>query len=842
MNSEQLPAQDVCGCCDGVNVQAPMRLYNRPGLSAVAYRIGTHSEILASLLARMSSQDYPALAKLRTRDSDDFSIALLDAYACIADILSFYQERLINEAFLRTAGERRSLSELARLIGYRLKPGVAAETYLAFTLQEPPPQPASSEPKQASGVPDQVTLQAGIQVQSIPGPDEKPQTFEAVEAIEARSDWNRLQPQLTSSHLPAQGDTGAWLQGTNLNIKAGDGLILIGNEYLSNSDKTRWQFRVINRVTVDSGSQATQVSWATPLDDKTPGSGIQGQLLRRRAAVFGNNAPRWATMPKEFKDLYEPDVANHSSDWPDFLISPADSTVDLDGLYSDIKSGHWAVLTTGASTALFSITAVSDVARDQFALAGKVTRLALAGDNYATLKTAVRSTTVYSNSEPLTFAEAPIADPVVNNVVVLASGDEVVLDRGVEGLMPGRKMLVAGYATDSGRDEVELLTLKLATMQGNRTKLSFEVAFKHSYQLSKVSLYANVAKATHGETVHQILGSGAAGQANQRFVLKHVPLTFTAVDNESGAAAALEVRVNDIQWKEAPTLYPAGANDRSYVLRVDENGAGTVRFGDGRRGARLPTGQDNVRTVYRKGIGMAGNLKAGQLCQLLTRPLGLKGVSNPLPAAGGVDPERSDNARRNMPLGVRTLGRVVSVQDYEDYARAYAGIAKAQARVLITCAGRTVFITVAGDRGLPPAPATLDKLRSALQQNGDPLVHCQLAPYNPATFNLALRIKRDPAYEFKQVSADVAGALRAAFAFDARDFGQIVARSEVIAVAQAVDGVVGVDLDYFYRGTTVTLDERLVPAVATVDSYGNAMAAELLLLDPGPLHYLEEMP
>ena len=180
MSGEEQSVQDACGCCAGVGIQAPALLYNRPGLAAIAYRIGTHSDVFASLLARLSSHEYPALAKLRTRDSDDFSIALLDAYACMADVLSFYQERLVNESYLRTAGERLSLSELAWLIGYRLKPGVAAQTYLAFTLQFPPPQPATGEPKQATGVPDKVQLDIGIKVQSIPGPDEKPQTFETI--------------------------------------------------------------------------------------------------------------------------------------------------------------------------------------------------------------------------------------------------------------------------------------------------------------------------------------------------------------------------------------------------------------------------------------------------------------------------------------------------------------------------------------------------------------------------------------------------------------------------------------------------------------------------------------
>src|SRR3972149_4156664 len=208
MSGEESKPQDPCGCCAGVSIEAPEVLYNRPGLSAIAYRIGTHSEILASLQSRLSSQNYPALAKLRTRDSDDFSIALLDAYASMADVLSFYQERLANESWLRTAGERLSLSELAR--------------------QDPPPQPASTEPKQATGVPDKVTLDIGIKVQSMPGPDEKPQTFETVENIEARPAWNVLLPRMHEPKLPVFGTKVVYLQGVATQLKAGDALLFVG--------------------------------------------------------------------------------------------------------------------------------------------------------------------------------------------------------------------------------------------------------------------------------------------------------------------------------------------------------------------------------------------------------------------------------------------------------------------------------------------------------------------------------------------------------------------------------------------------------------------------------------
>ena len=69
-----------------------------------------------------------------------------------------------------------------------------------------------------------------------------------------------------------------------------------------------------------------------------------------------------------------------------------------------------------------------------------------------------------------------------------------------------------------------------------------------------------------------------------------------------------------------------------------------------------------------------------------------------------------------------------------------------------------------------------------------------------------------------------------------------MARSEVINAAQQVSGVMGVDVDLFYRGATAALADRLTPLFASVDGAGNGVAAELLLLDSGPLDKLEEMP
>ena len=128
------PTLNTCGCCAGLDAETPLRIDNPPGLDTINYRVGVHARFKESLLAKLSSAGLPALAGLTTREDNDYTIALCDAVASTLDVLSFYQERIANENFLRTATERRSILELARLIGYELAPGVAASTWLAFSL------------------------------------------------------------------------------------------------------------------------------------------------------------------------------------------------------------------------------------------------------------------------------------------------------------------------------------------------------------------------------------------------------------------------------------------------------------------------------------------------------------------------------------------------------------------------------------------------------------------------------------------------------------------------------------------------------------------------------------
>ena len=210
---------ETCGCCAGVAPLTPLSTVNRPGLPALAYRAGTHGSFLATMLARLSSGDYPVLAGLTARTGDDPAIALLDAWATIADVLTFYQERIANEGYLRTATERRSILELARLVGYTLRPGVAASTYLAYTLDKDL-QPETT-----------VIIPKGSRAQSVPAGGDLPQTFETSDDLAARYAWNNLQPRLTRPSRITQDSVTAlamlYFAGITTGLRPNDPLLLV---------------------------------------------------------------------------------------------------------------------------------------------------------------------------------------------------------------------------------------------------------------------------------------------------------------------------------------------------------------------------------------------------------------------------------------------------------------------------------------------------------------------------------------------------------------------------------------------------------------------------------------
>jgi predicted phage baseplate assembly protein len=315
----------------------------------------------------------------------------------------------------------------------------------------------------------------------------------------------------------------------------------------------------------------------------------------------------------------------------------------------------------------------------------------------------------------------------------------------------------------------------------------------------------------------------------QEFQLKQAPLTYVSAATPNGIEGALQVRVNDILWHPAPNLASLGPNDRSYLTRTGDDSKTTVVFGNGIRGARIPTGVENVKADYRTGIGKPGNVNAEQISLLSTKPHSVKAVINPIRASGGADRESRDSARRNTPLAVMSLDRLVSVQDYADFARSFAGVAKACAAEI----GNRVHVTIAGADGAPidESSDVFVNLLAAFGKFGDPQQPMQLAVYHPMFLVIQAKIAILPDYQFEAVAPRIRDTLLAAFAFDNRDLGQDVLESEIIAAMQGIEGVQYVDLDTLDVITSDLLPLPTAPPTRTRKRI-HVLPAQLAFLTP----------
>jgi baseplate J-like protein/repeat uncharacterized protein DUF346 len=455
------------------------------------------------------------------------------------------------------------------------------------------------------------------------------------------------------------------------------------------------------------------------------------------------------------------------------------------------------------------------------------------GTSWGKLSFPVRKTTAFVQSEQLTLADFPVVDDIP------AGTTELMLNNMVLGLAPGQPVALSGVRADSTAVSVnEVVALSDIVHVAGFTVLKFKVPLQNSYQRQSLVISANVTLATHGATVQEVLGNGDGSKSNQSFTLKRRPLTYVSAPTPSGSASTLQVRVNDLAWQESPSFYGLASSDEEYVVRLADDGTPTITFGD--PAARLKSGQQNVRAVYRTGIGMDGNVDANSLTMLMSRPPGLRGVSNPLPASGGADPQDLDHARADAPLAVLTLDRIISLDDYENFARAFAGVGKAQAIAVWSGQTRLVHITIAQASGAPLAASAplFQTLTQAIQAAHDPVQPFMVAGYQPLTFNLAASILVDtPRYVGQKVISQVAEVLKSAFSFASRSFAQPVTAAEIITMIQSVPGVIATNLSNLYYTTDSTgpfqsEPPAFLPAAPAHWAGGDIVPAQLLLLNP----------
>jgi hypothetical protein len=561
-------------------------------------------------------------------------------------------------------------------------------------------------------------------------------------------------------------------------------------------------------------------------------------------------------------------------------------------------------------TQSFRITATKDDSRAAYAISGRALRIDVDtnGTNLALMLPVYRGISVYGGSMEIAVAETPETRWIAGTEIELSSrvddlpegrrlmvrGKRAVLEVAIQtmfvlydGFVGGqfvigdRLTLIVGpsplvgdvmiwrIANEDGRlgflfafeshfnvvpadEDAEVLSIPAVVKEvldedAFHSTLVLEEPLGAALDRASVTIHANVARAAHGEGTAEILGGGDPSRPFQKFLLKQPPVTHRLAATETGVESTLKVRIDGIEWREVPDLYDRGPTARVYKTSLTDRGETVVEFGDGISGARPPAGRDNIQAEHSRGLGAAGNLRARTLKLPLDRPLGLKETDNPLPATGGADAEKAADARRNAPIYTLTLGRVVSLTDYRDFALGFPGIAKAEACWVWQGETRRILVTVAGDEGgnIPAGSATHTNLLDAFRTLGDPLVAIDLLSYVPATFRLGLRVKVDEAYDTDAVLAATETRLRDAFDFEARDFGQVLSLSEVARAAHQVAGLSAVDIDLLYRTTvpqdTATAHARLISQSGRTGTGGTLLPAEILTLDPGPFDKLEVM-
>ncbi len=897
----------TCGCCVGKSVVTPIAEYNAPGLPSISYRTGTWATFNETMLARLSSSDYPALAGLKTRSNNDFSIALLDASAVVLDILTFYQERLANESYLRTATQLYSLIQLSQLIGYQPSPGVSSSVYLAFSLSSAPGLP--SNPNNTA-----LSIPAGTNVQSVPAQGQLPQAFQTSAVILAKPDWNALPVQTGIPWTPNSGDTSVYLQGTSTQLNPGDAFLIVGDERSgsqatgtpSNPSNNNWDVRIVSSVTPDTVNGRTLVTWGEPLG--LYGSPAQANprfyALRQKASLFGYNAIAPLMLAKHTLATLQGASLVNSETSPEWNFGIDDLTgnslasealVDLDNVYSRVVPGGWIVLirpdgdytpTPAGYVSLFAVKAVSTVSRSDYSLSAKITRAYTDSDSSTQSELsdaydATRTTSVLAQSELLPAAEQPLDYPLygtvldletvrddlsaIQAVAVTGSNPRLIVSAGVtvtfnpydgsgsvtlgtgsvitlmqppptvfntDGSIPDWSSLTNSVsivvADSNGRpgtvddaalsnftvrpapsnapivQEVALVTSvcqvsssqSTATITPARTRIVLANPLINCYDRAVTTVNANVGEATAGSPVTELLGSGAAATPNQTFMLKQSPLTYTQAQTPTGRASSLEVSVNGAGWTLVPTLYNQASQAQVFAAANLTGGRTQVIFGDGVEGSTIPTGQNNIIANCRVGLGAAGNVTAGSITTLVDRPTGVNGVTNPLPATGGQDAQSVADIKINAPMSVQTLGRAVSITDYQNFAATFAGIAEATALWIPSGFYRGVFLTVAaaGGSALPPGNLTLNNLTASLIAYGSPGVAVRVVSFWETLFGVEAYLTYDPAYNVNDVNTAVMALLNSSYSFANRTFGQGVSGDELAALIQGVAGVVAVNV------------------------------------------------
>jgi predicted phage baseplate assembly protein len=321
------------------------------------------------------------------------------------------------------------------------------------------------------------------------------------------------------------------------------------------------------------------------------------------------------------------------------------------------------------------------------------------------------------------------------------------------------------------------------------------------------------------------------------------PATIATLPEPRDALPAITVtdRWNEV-WHPRRDLLDCGPDDRYFVGETDDNGVLHLRFGDNSNGADFPLPEagsppEDARAMadYRIGNGTAGNVGAETINRITisdTSGAPIDSVRNPLPAAGGTDPEDVAGARIQAPHEARLRQlRAITAQDYADLVARLPGVQRAAATLAWT--GSWYEAEVAIDAlGTAVAPDwLLDDVRCSLHRYRKIGHDLSVSAAVLVPLELALCIEVKPDYITGHVRAALLKTLGSGpggyFDPDRLTFGTPIRVSSIVAAAASVPGVLSAD---------VTALERLFGPP------GNALDSGVLTIRPLEVAQLDNDP
>lgn len=152
--------------CPCESSQDPQVVSNSPGLASISDRVDDFTGFRRALLRPLPGEQ--ALGAWHPAPGD-LGLQFLEWWAYVADVLTFYNERIANESYLRTAQFPRSIAGLVGLLGYVPAPGLAATGEVGAIRTTTHPA-------------EQLVIPAAMQLSSTATPGVPAQTFETVAA------------------------------------------------------------------------------------------------------------------------------------------------------------------------------------------------------------------------------------------------------------------------------------------------------------------------------------------------------------------------------------------------------------------------------------------------------------------------------------------------------------------------------------------------------------------------------------------------------------------------------------------------------------------------------------